>query len=150
APDADAVGGDAVLLRPRADEADGTLRVLQRHRMTIARPEAVVQHEGGDAATDEPIGDLLALVVEGEATVAAAGADDDGGGSALVLGGEVDVEFGLVAVLLTEGARGTLGPEELGLHRRRSVGGGGERGGEGEQQRGHGGSLGAGRRGRRG
>src|SRR5262249_18246504 len=102
------------LLRAGADEADGALGILQRGWMAVTGAKPVVQDEGGDAAVVEPLRDLLALVIEGEAAVAAAGDDDDGGGSAFALGRQIEVEAGPVLVSLAEGAGGAVWPQQHG------------------------------------
>jgi hypothetical protein len=112
APDADLAGVEPQLPGARAGQADGALGVEQRGGEAVARPEAVLKYECGDAAGGEPVGDFLALVAQGEVAVAAAGADDDGATVALVFRREVDRQRGGVLVRGAEGAGGAFGPEE--------------------------------------
>jgi hypothetical protein len=89
AEDADAVGGDAPFLCVGADGAEGALRVLEFDGVVIARAEAVLQHERGDASGVEEARDLAAFVIRGEVKVAAAGEDEDGGHSLGCVAGQV-------------------------------------------------------------
>ena len=75
-------GIDVEFFGAAADEAHGALGVAEFDGMVIARAEAILQDESGDAHGIEPVGDLAAFVVGGEVMVAAAGSDDDGGGRA--------------------------------------------------------------------
>ena len=64
-----------------AREAEGALHVVHRHGMTVAvRGETIFQDETGHAMRLEKLGDIGALMLEGEPGVTAAGTDDDGGG----------------------------------------------------------------------
>src|SRR5262249_9678339 len=80
----------------------------ERGGVVVARPEAVFQDEGGDAALVEPVGDVDALVAHRQAAVAAAGADDDAGARGLLGSRQVDGQRRLVGVGLTDGAGGAL------------------------------------------
>ena len=100
---------------PSAHEADRPLRVLERRRVVVARAQAVLQHERGDADRVEPEGDLPALVVRREAAVAAARAHDDGGAVRVLGERAVDGELRLVGRLGAHGARSALGPQQVEL-----------------------------------
>ena len=65
---------------------------------------------------------VLALVVDGQAAVAATGADDDGGTVRLVSRRQIDRQVRLIGRLGSQGAGRLLRPEHLGFRR---VGGGG-------------------------
>src|SRR5579859_4869837 len=112
--DANAIFGDAELLRTGAYHTNGTLRIAEFHWMVVARPEAILEHERGDAERVEPVGDLAAFVVVGQPAIAAAGTDDDGRGNGIAPGKE-DGQGGAVAVFVAKGAGRISGPEGHGL-----------------------------------
>src|ERR1041385_2730061 len=90
---ADLVRIDAPRLRTRAQQADGALRILHRHRhagkLETVRPRtgnAILQHDAGDAFPREPVADLGAFEIDCEYVVAAAWKHDDCGARILALG----------------------------------------------------------------
>ena len=103
-------GVNAPLGRARAHGAQRPRRVLKHRRVVVARPYSVLEHEGRDAQSVEPLGDGPPLVIR-EVLVAAAGADDDGRAGRLILGRQVDRKFRLVGRPRALGARSALGPE---------------------------------------
>jgi len=72
----DTLGVDAPSVGVGADQADGTLGVVQGRRVAV-RPHAVAADHGGEAERTQPLGHRLGLVI-GMAGIAAAGQDDDG------------------------------------------------------------------------
>ena len=76
--------------------------------MMIAWSETVFEDKRRHATIDEPLRDLFAFVVVGEAAITAAGADDDGRPVGLFLRGEPNRDRRLVRILspLRPGARG--------------------------------------------
>ena len=109
-------GIDLPLLGPGADGADGPLGVLERRRMAVAASAvAVFEDEAGDAQRVAPLGDLLALVIHGQAAVSAAGADDDRRAVGLVRLGQPDGQRRLVGRRVALGPRRAVGPEQFDL-----------------------------------
>ncbi len=81
----------------RANEAHGALGVLETGAPAffgIAGWHAVFEEERGEAVGVEPLGDLVALVFEGETFESAAGDDEHGGAGALGGGREENGERG--------------------------------------------------------
>src|SRR5207244_327454 len=105
------------------DGAEGALGVLKRGGVTVARGEAILEDKGGDAVAVEPLGDVLALVADGEEAIAAARTDDDGGARGLVSGRAIEGKRRLVSGFVAASARRLLGPERRFL-RGRSIGSG--------------------------
>ena len=70
-----------------------------------------MQHERADADTVQPLGHLLALVIDRQKPVAAARADHHGGAVRLFLGRQVDRKRGPVLLLLSYRSRCALRPE---------------------------------------
>ena len=87
---------------------NAALGVLKRHRMPIRR-DAILQHEGGDAAFRHPGADVHALVADGEATVTAAGTNDDGRAAGLVRRRWKSCKSRNVGVFSAESAGAALG-----------------------------------------
>jgi hypothetical protein len=73
----DAIRRDLELRGMSADEPHRPPRVDQRRRIQVAAAQAVLEDEGGHAARREPVGDLAAFEVGGQAAVGAAGGDHD-------------------------------------------------------------------------
>ena len=112
---ADAIGGKAELLRPRAHETNRALRIAELDRMVIPRPEPVLEDEGGHAGRVQQVRDLPSLVIRGEGAVAAARRDDDRRAGGLARA--VERQRRPIGILLSERSGRAVGPEEhrLGL-----------------------------------
>src|SRR5262249_16648016 len=76
APDADTVRLNMKFAWMGADEAYRLMGIVDHCRVMIAWPEAILEDERRYAARVCPLRDLLALMVHGQRTVAAAGTDD--------------------------------------------------------------------------
>lgn len=71
--------------------------------------DAVLEDEGVHTELVEEFGNLPALVIHGEVSVAATGTDDDSG--TIRFGGKVSVQFRSVVLAVTDGVRGLATPE---------------------------------------
>ena len=104
------IGGQAELLRARADEANRALGVAEFNRVMVAGPESVLEDESGHARRVEQVRDLPSFVVGRERAVATAWRDDDRGARGLAR--TVDRQGRPISILLTERARRAVRPEE--------------------------------------
>ena len=108
--------------RMRTHVAQSALGVIQRRRVMIAWPQAVLQDGGGDADGVQPPRDLRALVIDGVYAVPAAGANDHRRAAGFVFRRGIDPQPGFVAVFVAELAGRAVGPEKDGV-----LGSGGDR-----------------------
>src|SRR6266481_9686913 len=83
-PDADAVQLDAQISRVLADIANRAMGVVKRSGMVIARAEAILEDEAGEAVLIQPLSDIAALLVHGQVRVATARADHHAGAGGFV------------------------------------------------------------------
>ena len=70
---------NAELLRARAHEANGALRVAELDRVMVSGTEPVLEDERRHAGGIEQVRDLPSLVIRRERAISAAGRDDDRG-----------------------------------------------------------------------
>ena len=118
AEDADALGIDIPLLRPRANGANGTLGVVERRGMAVAFATVpIIHNEAGHADGVQPAPNLMPFMIHRPVSVAAAGADDNRGSICLVLLRQVGDEFRLVLRLIAQSPRSTFRPKQHFLRR---------------------------------
>src|SRR5262249_16662803 len=95
-------------------EAYRLMGIVDHCRVMIAWPEAILEDERRYAARVCPLRDLLALMVHGQRTVAAAGTDDHACAGAFRRGRKINRQRGTIFLLIPKRSRSSLGPEQLG------------------------------------
>ena len=131
--DADFGGIDMIPGGADADRAERALRIVDHGRVAILGAETIAEDESGNALRVEPLGNLLAFVIDGERAVSATGADNTGF-SVRVLSNP-GRERGDVLFLRALSARRAAGPEWEGGRVRRLPLGEQSGGGEDEEER---------------
>ena len=102
---------DPKLSGMQPDVAQGAMCVPHLNRVAVARPETVLQHERRHAEGIQPARDLLAFVIDCEMAVSATGKHDDSG-SVRAIARDVDVECGLIGLLVALCPRRSIGPKQ--------------------------------------
>src|SRR5262249_40177514 len=101
--------------RPRADNPDRSLGIIELRWMVISRPEAVFKHERGDAQLIHPFSYLPAFMIHRKPAVAAARSHNHRGSGGFLRFRQIDRDRWLILVLVTHRSRSSTRPEEFGL-----------------------------------